>query len=165
MAADPSPNLSSSIPKGTRAWTWHCRDWPSPAQLTLRTTPEGIRLCREPSDENKNLRTSQKAWRDVTESPGENPLADVHGDLLDLRADLEMESATAFSLEIRGQRIHYSPKDEELAFYGVKTRVTGGSKRIFLQVLGGLALSVEIFSSINGEDHALARGDLRSRSP
>ena len=51
--------------------------------LTLRTFPEGVRLCSEPVKEIERLRTRQHAWHG-TLKPGENPLQDVAGELFEI---------------------------------------------------------------------------------
>jgi len=73
-----------------------------PCELTLRTTPEGIRLCSWPVREIENLYRRTYRWQDATLTPGENVLSGITGDLFDIHADIEPGAATAISLTIRG---------------------------------------------------------------
>ena len=55
-----------------------------PVTLTLRTFPEGVRLCTWPVKEIDRLHDKHHHWAG-TLKPGQNPLADVQGELFDVR--------------------------------------------------------------------------------
>ena len=48
-----------------------------PSVLTLRTLPEGIRLCREPVGEIEKLHDKQHTFKDLLLKPGDDPLKDI----------------------------------------------------------------------------------------
>jgi sucrose-6-phosphate hydrolase SacC (GH32 family) len=81
-----------------------------PCELTLHTTPEGIRLYRRPIQEIQRLYTEMRAWRGLVlqpaeipveqsvaenepppKSPGSNPLADLSGELWDIEVEFELQ--------------------------------------------------------------------------
>lgn len=123
--------------------TWHCQ-MAFPCVLTLRRLPEGVRLCRLPIDEIKNLRIAQDVWRNVTLSPGQNPLGSMRGDLFDIRAEIEVLDAAAFRFDVRGQAIHYSRTDEQLRVAGTAIPLKPSAGRVRLQVLVDRS-SIEVF--------------------
>ena len=60
-----------------------------PCVLTLRTTPDGIRMYRQPVKEIAALRAKEDRWENLTLKPGDNPLADLSGDLWEIQAEIE----------------------------------------------------------------------------
>jgi fructan beta-fructosidase len=78
-----------------------------PCELTLRNTPEGIRLHSEPVREIETLHTTAHKWRDLTLKPGENPLAGIEGEMFDIRAAFRPTGADAVALTVRGTPILY----------------------------------------------------------
>jgi levanase/fructan beta-fructosidase len=115
-----------------------------PCELTLRKLPEGVRLCRLPIDEIKNLRVGQQVWRNRTVRRGENLLAPIQGDLFDIRAEIELAGASGFSLTARGQAVRYSTQDERFECDGVKAPWKPSDNRIRLQMLIDRS-SLEVF--------------------
>ncbi|MGA2149663.1 MAG: glycoside hydrolase family 32 protein [Bryobacteraceae bacterium] len=79
-----------------------------PVELTLRAFADGIRMCRQPIDEIKNLRISQDSWRNV------DTLPEIKGELLDIRAELEPVGATEYGLRVHGQEIRYVVAESKL---------------------------------------------------
>ncbi len=78
-----------------------------PCELTLRATPEGVRLHSWPVREIENLYRRTHRWQDVTLTPGENMLSGITGDLFDIHADIEPGAATTISFTIRGIPVSY----------------------------------------------------------
>jgi fructan beta-fructosidase len=68
-----------------------------PAELKLRTFPEGIRLTRYPIVELESLRTQSSAWsnRVITSDPATDPLAGTSADTYELLAEFDLTGATA----------------------------------------------------------------------
>ena len=78
-----------------------------PHELTLRTTPDGVRMFAEPVGEFERLRRDSIIASDVSLEAG-SPLAlPVSGELFDLRATFELGNATSVGLDLGGQRIVY----------------------------------------------------------
>ena len=61
-----------------------------PCDLTLRSLPEGLRVCRQPVGEITNLYAKTHAGKDTPLKPGENLLEDVSGDLFDIRVQVAL---------------------------------------------------------------------------
>jgi len=117
-----------------------------PRVLTLRTTPEGIRLFFEPVKELEKLRRDRHAWSDVPLAPGENPLAKLSGELWDLAAEIEPGDAKQVGFEIRGQKVEYSVAEKRLVALGQSAPLEPIAGRIKLRILVDRT-SVEVFAN------------------
>ena len=124
----------SDIPDGRRIQIGWCQA-PSPgmsfnqlqslpSELTLRTTPEGVRLCREPVKELESL-------RDGTIQMGE-----VGSEQMELRAEFEPGDAETIEFNLRGAKIIYDAKKQELIVNGVHAPapLMAGKQRIIAYV-------------------------------
>lgn len=58
-----------------------------PREVGLVAAPEGVRLIQRPINKLKSLRGIRHTWRDETLYPGENLLADIHGETLEIIAE------------------------------------------------------------------------------
>ncbi len=117
-----------------------------PCELTLRTTPEGIRLFRAPVREISNIHATKHSWADVALKPGENPLADISGELLDVRAEIELGDATEVGLTLRGEGVQYNVAGKSLSCLGQSAPLSPLDGRIRLQVLLDRT-SLEVFGN------------------
>ena len=89
-----------------------------PVSLTLRTFPEGVRLCTLPVKEVEFLRRGEKfAWQGALK-PGENPLASISGELFDIQLAIEPGTAKEVRLAVRGTPIRYDVKAKRLSCLG-----------------------------------------------
>jgi sucrose-6-phosphate hydrolase SacC (GH32 family) len=89
-----------------------------PCELRLRTTPAGPRLTWTFVKELERLRVNSHKAHLRTLKPGDaNPLRDVHGELLEVRADIEPGAAEEISFNVRGVRINYDAKQQELVLH------------------------------------------------
>ena len=80
-----------------------------PCELTLRTTPNGVRLRREPVKELDALR----------DGPNQaNSLANFRAELIELRAEFDPDQATKLEFILRGAKITYDPKKQEIIVNG-----------------------------------------------
>jgi sucrose-6-phosphate hydrolase SacC (GH32 family) len=115
-----------------------------PVRLTLRTFPDGVRLCTWPVAEIDRLHDRKRRWAGVLR-PGQNPLADVRGELFDIRLAIEPAAATEVGLDVRGVPIQYNLKQQTLSCLGstAPLRLAGG--RLVLEVLVDRT-SIEIFA-------------------
>jgi fructan beta-fructosidase len=68
-----------------------------PAELKLKTFPEGVRITRNPVAELQSLRTTSAAWtsRTITTDPATDPLAGTSADTYELLAEFDLTGATA----------------------------------------------------------------------
>ena len=106
-----------------------------PLELSLRATPEGLRLARLPVPELESLR--QKAWHHEALSlqpGGVNPLAKVRGELLEVRADFEPGAAAETVFTVNGATVVYDADQQELTVNGKRNRapLMAGHERLIL---------------------------------
>ena len=85
-----------------------------PCELTLHTTPDGIRMYWQPIREIEKLRQTQLSWQTRALKEGDNPLSDFHAELGDLSGDFVLGRATEVGFRIRGTEIRYDVKVQEL---------------------------------------------------
>jgi sucrose-6-phosphate hydrolase SacC (GH32 family) len=117
-----------------------------PVELSLKKFPVGIRLCREPIPAIAKLYEDTKSWAAFTLKPGENPLANLQGEQLDIQAEFDLVGASGIDLNIRGQALHYSVPEAELSLAGVKAAVSLAGSHLRLRVLIDHS-SVEAFAN------------------
>ena len=125
-----------------------------PVQLTLRNTSEGLRIFSNPVNELASLRTTTHSIKPQTLKPGENPLADVKGELLDVVAEISCGDATEISFNLRGFAVDYDVKKQELSCQGGKSGRPGIRKANLPAIDGKIRLrmlvdrtSVDIFGN------------------
>jgi sucrose-6-phosphate hydrolase SacC (GH32 family) len=106
-----------------------------PCDMTLRHTPDGLRLYRRPVREISGLYASEHSFRDLTVHVDNNPLHGLTGDLWDIEAEFELRDALEFGLHVRGQEIRYSVKDGTVTCLGRTAPLAPEGGRIRLRVL------------------------------
>ncbi len=117
-----------------------------PRVLTLRTTPDGVRLFIEPVEEVKKLRGREHRRADVALGAAPVKFDGVEGDLFDIEAVLELGEAAAVGIDVRGHRIEYSAAAKELTALGRKAPLEPQDGRIALRILVDRT-SVEVFAN------------------
>jgi sucrose-6-phosphate hydrolase SacC (GH32 family) len=115
-----------------------------PCQLTLRTTPDGIRLHSQPVSEIAALRRRGRRWRDERLEPGHDLWTGVDGELFEICVEFEAASGATFGLEVRGTPLTYDAAAAQLACAGRTAPLAPVDGRVRLQVLVDRA-SIEIF--------------------
>ena len=80
-----------------------------PRELTLRTTPGGIRLFGNPVREIENIHGEHQSWNDLTVKPGDNPLSSLEGEIYHIIAEFQVDKGTdgEFGFNLRGTEIMY----------------------------------------------------------
>ncbi len=116
-----------------------------PRVLSLRTTPEGIRLFFEPVRELEQLRGQEHAWRDLDLAPSENPLASISAELLDIEAEIEPAAARSLRFDLRGAVVEYHPAKKRLVALGQVAPLEPEHGRITLRMLVDRT-SIEVFA-------------------
>jgi sucrose-6-phosphate hydrolase SacC (GH32 family) len=106
-----------------------------PVELTLRTTEEGLRLLANPVKELASLRAKSHAIQPQTLNPGENPLADVKGELLDLTSELALGDAAELGFKLRGVTVSYDAMKQELSCKDNKAGLKPVEGKIRLRLL------------------------------
>jgi fructan beta-fructosidase len=117
-----------------------------PSELTLRTTPDGIRLFSQPVREIALLRHREHRWEAMALAPGDNPLAGIVGDLFDIRAEWAVGDAAELGLVIRGIPVAYDARTQSLTCQGRTAPLQPVNGRVRLQVLVDRA-SIEVFGN------------------
>lgn len=137
-----------------------------PCEMKLREFPEGLRITRLPVREIEKLRRKEHRWANLSVAPGDNPLAGIRGDLLDISGEIELSSARDVTLSVRGEAIRYTPADRKLSCRGKSAVIEPVDGRIRLRVLVDRT-SLEVFAHDGqvvmtscflpkAEDHTLA---------
>lgn len=106
-----------------------------PCVLTLRTTPEGIRLFREPIAEIENIHEKECSWNNQALKPGENILSDISGDLFHICADIELGDASEVGFVLRGEKVQYKVADKQLSCFGKSVELKPIEGKIKLEIL------------------------------
>ncbi len=117
-----------------------------PCELTLRTTPEGVRLCRVPVREIKGLREKEQSWKDIFLKPGENILSDISGELFEIETEIEPADASEVGFTLRGTPLVYNAKDKTLSTADRKIDLPAINGKIKLHILID-RVSIEIFAN------------------
>lgn len=117
-----------------------------PCELTLRTTPQGIRLFREPVRELELLRGRVHEWHDTDLATDGDPLATLKGDLFEIQADLEPGPDAEVTFTIRGQTVTYSAAKGTIVALGKEAPVALEDGRLRLQILVDRT-SIEVFAN------------------
>ena len=117
-----------------------------PCDLSLRTTPEGIRMRAKPVKELETLRGKEHAWTSLPLHESENPLSKIHSEPLELHLELTPASAEEITLTFRGVPIRYSVARQQLECSGRTAPLHLRNGKIQLQILSDRA-SLEIFGN------------------
>lgn len=117
-----------------------------PRVLTLRTTPEGIRLFFEPVEQINKLRGEKHSWQDVRLGDTPKVLEGVAGELFDIEASLTLGEAKSVGLDIRGHKVEYSAADKQLTALGRSAPLDPVERQIKLRILVDRT-SVEVFAN------------------
>jgi len=115
-----------------------------PCELSLRTTPEGLRLCRMPVAEIANLRVRSESIVDRILRAGEEVQVGRCGDLLDITAEIEAPPDTAFG--IRLNELDIVCADGQIRYLGKEAPLTVHDNVVSLRILVDRT-SVEIYSN------------------
>ena len=79
-----------------------------PCELTLRTLPAGLRLCRYPIKQIAGLYAEKTAvTAKVLKPSGENPLAKISGELFDIEMEIAPGQAAEFGLRLHETAVTY----------------------------------------------------------
>jgi sucrose-6-phosphate hydrolase SacC (GH32 family) len=124
-----------------------------PRELTLRTTPEGPRLYREPIAEIQKLYTKAHDLKPRALAPGENALAAIGHELLDIELELELKQARQVKLTLRGEQIVFDAKDRKLKAFGRSLSLVPVDGKLMLRALLDRT-SIELFGNRGEVTHS-----------
>lgn len=117
-----------------------------PSALTLRTFPDGVRLCRQPVRESERLRDRRHSFKDVALQAGVDPLQGITGELFDIRMELAPEDGGEITLNLRGAPIVCNVREKTIAFLGKTAKLEPLEGRVRLQILVDRS-NIEIFGA------------------
>jgi len=116
-----------------------------PLELTLRSTPEGPRLCSWPVHEVESLRTGAALTiKDRPLNDGEDPLAKVKNGPLDIEMTIDPVKSAGFEFTIQGVPIRYNAQNGVLSCMNISTRLEPGDGHVHFRVLSDVD-TLEIF--------------------
>lgn len=117
-----------------------------PCELTLRRTPDGLRLYRWPVKEIRSLYAGERKGANITLRPGDNPLPGLTGELWDIEAEFEIGKAEEVGLMVRGEEITYRVKEQTLTALGRTAPLHTEQNRLRLRLLVDRA-SLEVYGN------------------
>jgi sucrose-6-phosphate hydrolase SacC (GH32 family) len=117
-----------------------------PVELTLRRRGEGVRMFARPVREIERLWEKSCIWRQVEVSPGSNPVGEVEGELLHVRATLRPAGATKCGFTVRGVEVAYDVAGRKLTCLDKTAPLTSVDGTIHLELLVDRT-SIEIFAN------------------
>jgi len=118
----------------------------APVALTLRTTADELRLHAYPVKEHASLRVKSHTVPAQPLNPGDNPLANLKGDLFDITAEITLGTATEVGFNIRGLPVVYNAANQRLTCRGNGAELKPVDGRIRLRLLVD-RISVDIFGN------------------
>jgi sucrose-6-phosphate hydrolase SacC (GH32 family) len=117
-----------------------------PREMSLRTTPEGVRLFMNPIREIERLRGKTQTWAVGPVKPDERRLAGLDSDLWEIEARLEPGDATEVGFTIRGEPLRYDVSAKQLSCLGRTAPLEPLDGQIKLHVLVDRT-SIEVFAN------------------
>ena len=117
-----------------------------PCELTLSTTPEGVRLYRRPIREIENIHQKEYSWSHRKLEPGGNLLSQIRGELFHIVTEVQPGNAAEFGFALRGERIRYDVAMSTLSCLGKSVSLGTIQSTIKLEVLLDRT-SLEIFGN------------------
>jgi len=79
-----------------------------PRELTLRSTPAGPRLFRQPIREIETLHDGEQTWTKRVLNPGQTLRLAPAGDLFRVRAEISMDESATLTMNVRGSKVTFT---------------------------------------------------------
>ena len=117
-----------------------------PVELRLVTTDAGLRITANPVKELASLRGKSHTVKPQSLSPGENPLANLSGQLFDITAEISPGDAKEIGFNLRGVLVKYDVEKQELSCLDRKATLKLVDGKIRLRLLIDRT-SVDIFAN------------------
>jgi fructan beta-fructosidase len=117
----------------------------TPVELTLRTTPDGVRMFANPVKELEAIGTKEYGEKDLLAKPVDYVIADKC-DLLDVRAEIAVPDWGGFAFNLRGLKVTYDATKGEVRCAGqvIPLKPEEGKVRLHLLLDRG---SLELFGN------------------
>jgi fructan beta-fructosidase len=117
-----------------------------PCELSLRPTPEGVRLFAEPVKELAGLHGDKHELKHIELKAGEDRKVRARGELFDIRGEFTPGKADAVGFTVRGTQIAYDAKKQTLSCKGRTAPLKAVKGKVRLRVLVDRG-SVEVFAN------------------
>lgn len=130
---------------GAYAKTWSMQQC-FPCELSLRTIDKKVSLCRNPINALKELRYDPQFFRNVTLSEGQNAMASVSGDVLEIVMTISPDKAKMLTWDLRGEKLQYDVKGQQLTFMGKSAPLKLVNDKLNIRMIIDRS-SVEIFAN------------------
>ena len=129
---------------------WQADQISTPVELSLRTTPLGLRLCSLPVREIENLYTKSTSLdgQELTEGDA-NPLAQFTGGLYDIDLNAQVGNAKQIDFTICGKSIRYDVGNSKLTCGKHTVTLPATDGRLKLRILIDNC-SIDIFAGADG---------------
>jgi fructan beta-fructosidase len=146
----------SDVPDGRRiqlAWM-HRGQYPRmpfnqqytvPRELTLRTTPQGIRLFMEPVQELESLRGELKEFRNIIVNPHQETLIPFEEEFFDTEIILDAGEADKLVMDVVGQRIEYNVAEQQITLEKIHAPLVLRNGKLKLRIIVDRT-SIELFA-------------------
>jgi fructan beta-fructosidase len=115
-----------------------------PVELTLHSNATGLSLHVNPVSELNSLRQTTHDIPAQKLSPGDNPLAAIHSDLLEIQTEIAVGNAKQISFDLRGVPIIYDAATQKISCLGSQAALVPHNGKITLHIYIDRA-SVDIF--------------------
>jgi len=115
-----------------------------PVELALHSTSSGASLLINPVRELKSLRQTTQTIESQSLKPGTNPLAGIHGDLMELEAEIAVGEAKSISFDLRGVPVDYNVAAQKISCLGNQAVLAPQDGEISLHIFVDRA-SVDIY--------------------
>ena len=117
-----------------------------PCELSLHSTPDGVRMFWNPVREIESLRKQKREWNAQPLKPRENPLASMSFGEFALLAEFDPRQATEVGFRLKGLDIRYSVKEQKLTAGDKTAPLPPVDGHVRLHILVDRS-SVEIFAN------------------
>jgi fructan beta-fructosidase len=117
-----------------------------PVEMTLRTTPDGIRLFRKPIKEIENIHQKEYSWKNQILKPDNDILSGIKGDLFDIYAEIDLANASEVGFVLCGEKVQYNKESKQLSCLGKSALLEPIDNKIGLQILVDRT-SIEVFGN------------------
>ncbi|MDR1268784.1 MAG: glycoside hydrolase family 32 protein, partial [Planctomycetaceae bacterium] len=120
-----------------------------PRELTLRTTPQGVRLFMEPVKELELLRGSLKEFYNIIVDSRQETLIPFEEEIFDMEIILDAGNADKLLIDVVGQQIEYHVAEQQIVLEKIHAPLALQKGKLKLRILVDRT-SIELFAQ-NGE--------------
>ena len=85
-----------------------------PVELSLRKTEDGLLMFANPVKEIEKLYKKSHSIKNEELHQGDNPLSQINGELFDIKAELNVGTASKLGFNVRGKEVAYHRKSKEI---------------------------------------------------